>query len=569
MRKLFLICSFLLVSLVSGARVTIPDSLLTIQKAYYYSIACPDTSLAIIATMRERQMAPGWRLDMVEGDIYYNMRRYLMALKYYNKVDGQEAIKDSTSLQLFLLKWQMDCYDALLADEELVPAILRLRKKAERCGDKAYEGMSYFTSGKWHHIHRQQELGYRYCLDAVEMVKASDFAGKHAVLCGFYGELVKMYARDGRYDEAVRISQQQEAEAKYPWPIPILYATGSALRHTFAIRASMLAKAGQMTEADVAYAQWKQSAGGNVIDDRDIFDYLRLSGHLDEALRVMMDYRNFIYTNGDSISMRMLAVLNAEALLHLEVGETEKAFHHGTEIARISDSLFIRKSGERMQTGHELFQEQVSSNRKTLWLSVLIIGLVAVLLVGLLILYYTRKIHHRNKVLARALNGLDAYRRAVMSGQPLTSPEVVAAIEDLSTYSAESDLGDDQTEEPDDEDRRLFVEMDTQVTRDKLFLNPRFGRDELTRLIGVDKNRFGKMMSKYSDASNTSVYINTKRVEYGAQLLLEHPEYTIATIATECGMSNTVTFNRTFKFIYGMTPSEYREKVKPLISTAE
>ena len=80
------------------------------------------------------------------------------------------------------------------------------------------------------------------------------------------------------------------------------------------------------------------------------------------------------------------------------------------------------------------------------------------------------------------------------------------------------------------------------------------------RLIGVDKNRFGKMMSKYSDASNTSVYINIKRVTYGAQLLIEHPEYTIATVATECGMNNTVTFNRTFKEIYNMTPSDYREK---------
>ena len=84
------------------------------------------------------------------------------------------------------------------------------------------------------------------------------------------------------------------------------------------------------------------------------------------------------------------------------------------------------------------------------------------------------------------------------------------------------------------------------------------------RLIGVDKNRFGKMMSKYSDASNTSVYINTKRVEYAAKLLLEHPEYTIATVVSECGMSNTVTFNRTFKDKYNMTPSEYREKMNSI-----
>jgi AraC-like DNA-binding protein len=128
-----------------------------------------------------------------------------------------------------------------------------------------------------------------------------------------------------------------------------------------------------------------------------------------------------------------------------------------------------------------------------------------------------------------------------------------------------NDLSSEELEEPDDEDRRLYVEMDKQVTRDLLFLKPGLGRDDLMRLIGVDKNRFGKMMSKYSDASNTSVYINMKRVEYGAKLLLEHPEYTIATIASECGMSNTVTFNRTFKDVYNMTPSEYREKMNALL----
>ena len=112
----------------------------------------------------------------------------------------------------------------------------------------------------------------------------------------------------------------------------------------------------------------------------------------------------------------------------------------------------------------------------------------------------------------------------------------------------------------------LHLEMDTQVTRDRLFLKPGLGRDDLMRLIGVDKNRFGKMMSKYSDASNTSVYINAKRVEYGAKLLLDHPEYTVATVAQECGMSNTVTFNRIFKDVYSMTPSEYREKMNSAFS---
>ena len=140
----------------------------------------------------------------------------------------------------------------------------------------------------------------------------------------------------------------------------------------------------------------------------------------------------------------------------------------------------------------------------------------------------------------------------------------MAAIEELRSIQIPESQPSEGEEEPDDEDHRLFVEMDTRVTRDRLFLKPGLGREDLMRLIGVDKNRFGKMMSKYSDASNTSVYINQKRVEYGAKLLLEHPEYTISTVATECGMSNTVTFNRTFKEMYNMTPSEYREKMNSI-----
>ena len=218
-----------------------------------------------------------------------------------------------------------------------------------------------------------------------------------------------------------------------------------------------------------------------------------------------------------------------------------------------------------MQTTYHLLKEKNESQQRAQWITILTIVLAAVLIISLVILYYVRYIRHRNVELIKVLNGLDAYRRAVINGDSPTSPEVVAALEEMRKLKLPNDLSSEELGEPDDEDRRLYVEMDKQVTRDRLFLKPGLGREDLMRLIGVDKNRFGKMMSKYSDASNSSVYINMKRVEYGAKLLLEHPEYTIAAIASECGMSNTVTFNRTFKEVYNMTPSEYREKMNALL----
>ncbi len=563
--RVYLIVCLLFVSLVGDAKIVVPDSLLDVKKSYLFFITSPDTAQAIIKTLRERKAAPEWRLDLAEGDMHYNARRYLTALTYYNKVDGREEISDSTHIQLIILKRMMDCYDELLDSDHLVRTLMRLRNLAESNHNKAFEAMTYFTSGKWHHTNGQKKLGYTYCQDAMEMMKSSDYPSKHVELRNFYGEMVKMYARDGRYDDALHMSRLQEAETMHPSPIIIKKANERGLRQTFAIRASMLAKAGRMAEATQAYESWKNTTGGNDIDNKEIYDYLRLSNKDEEALDIVTRYRDFLYRRGDTLSVRMLSVLNREALLRVEMGDYEHVPNLGSLIGTIADSLNVRRSSEQMQTTYHLLKEKNESQQRAQWITILKIVLAAVLIISLVILYYVRYIRHRNVELIKVLNGLDAYRRAVINGDSPTSPEVVAALEEMRKLKLPNDLSSEELGEPDDEDRRLYVEMDKQVTRDRLFLKPGLGRDDLMRLIGVDKNRFGKMMSKYSDASNTSVYINMKRVEYGAKFLLEHPEYTIATIASECGMSNTVTFNRTFKEVYNMTPSEYREKMNALL----
>ena len=563
--RVYLIVCLLFVSLVGDAKIVVPDSLLDVKKSYLFFITSPDTAQAIIKTLRERKAAPEWRLDLAEGDMHYNARRYLTALTYYNKVDGREEISDSTHIQLIILKRMMDCYDELLDSDHLVRTLMRLRNLAESNHNKAFEAMTYFTSGKWHHTNGQKKLGYTYCQDAMEMMKSSDYPSKHEELRNFYGEMVKMYARDGRYDDALHMSRLQEAETMYPSPIIIKKANERGLRQTFAIRASMLAKAGRMAEATQAYESWKNTTGGNDNDNKEIYDYLRLSNKDEEALDIVTRYRDFLYRRGDTLSVRMLSVLNREALLRVEMGDYEHVPNLGSLIGTIADSINIRRSSEQMQTTYHLLKEKNESQQRAQWITILTIVLAAVLIISLVILYYVRYIRHRNVELIKVLNGLDAYRRAVINGDSPTSPEVVAALEEMRKLKLPNDLSSEDVEQPDDEDRRLYVEMDKQVTRDRLFLKPGLGREDLMRLIGVDKNRFGKMMSKYSDASNTSVYINMKRVEYGAKLLLEHPEYTIAAIASECGMSNTVTFNRTFKEVYNMTPSEYREKMNALL----
>ena len=566
--RAILTACLMVVSLGSSAQVHLPDSLLSVNKAYTYFFTSPDTAQAILQTVRERKLEAESLIDYAEGDLNFNMRQCLKALPYFEKVKNNPAVRDSNFVQMLVLKRMMECYDAIYDEDNMIETTLQLRKKAHAIGNKAFEAMTYFMSGKWHHRNGQKEIGYSSCLEAVEEMKESDYPFKHVELRVFYLELLRMYTRDGRFDDALRMSQLQETEALQPSPALIRNARDRGLREVYALRASVLARAGRMAEADKAYAAWQKTVTANVIDDMNIFDYLQLSHHYDDALGVITNYRDFLQIHGDTVSFRMLSVLNKEALLLMEMGDPEQAANRGRLVGDIAQKLYKRTSGIQMQTAYELFQEQAALERKTLWLSLLGTCVVVVIALVLVILYYVRYIRRRNIEMHHVLNSLDTYRRAVMKGASPTSPEVVAAIEELRAAKLPEDMEQRGGEEPDDEDRRLFVEMDTQVTRDRLFLKPGLGREDLMRLIGVDKNRFGKMMGKYSDASNTSIYINSKRVEYAAQLLLDHPEYTIATVASECGMSNTVTFNRIFKDTYNMTPSEYREKMNGILPTS-
>jgi AraC-like DNA-binding protein len=107
------------------------------------------------------------------------------------------------------------------------------------------------------------------------------------------------------------------------------------------------------------------------------------------------------------------------------------------------------------------------------------------------------------------------------------------------------------------EEKRRFKEMDKRIIKEELFLSPDFGREDLMRLMGVDKNAIASIIQKYAN-TNVAGYIKMKRMEYAVNLLKEHPELTIAAIAEMCGIKSTTTFVNHFKDTYGITPSDYR-----------
>ncbi len=113
-----------------------------------------------------------------------------------------------------------------------------------------------------------------------------------------------------------------------------------------------------------------------------------------------------------------------------------------------------------------------------------------------------------------------------------------------------------------DDDRKQFIEMDSAIEKEKLFLNPDFSREDICKLTKFSKERIGQLIKKHSGYSNLQLYISHKRITYAISLMEEHPNYSIEAIAQECGIGNLSTFYRTFKNEFGNSPAEYREHLK-------
>ena len=98
-----------------------------------------------------------------------------------------------------------------------------------------------------------------------------------------------------------------------------------------------------------------------------------------------------------------------------------------------------------------------------------------------------------------------------------------------------------------------------------LFMNtesgkPDFSREELIKTIYIPKNKFAPLFKQYAGMS-FSKYINNLRLEYAAKMLKNHPDYTVDTIAQECGMS-TQSLYRLFSGKFGVTPTDFQVGVQ-------
>jgi len=81
--------------------------------------------------------------------------------------------------------------------------------------------------------------------------------------------------------------------------------------------------------------------------------------------------------------------------------------------------------------------------------------------------------------------------------------------------------------------------------------------EEISEKANMSKNAFCRYFKKRTNKTFIQFLIEI-RIDQACKLLYKFHERSIATIAVQCGFQNTANFNRKFKKLKGVTPSQFR-----------
>ena len=114
-----------------------------------------------------------------------------------------------------------------------------------------------------------------------------------------------------------------------------------------------------------------------------------------------------------------------------------------------------------------------------------------------------------------------------------------------------------------DEARRIYKQLHQLMFKDKLFKDPELNLGQLAENLNVHSNVLSQVINSFENKSFYD-YINGLRIEEFKTLVADpvNRQYTLLSLAYECGFNSKTAFNRNFKKVTALSPSEYLSQIK-------
>lgn len=507
-------------------------------------VLCALAAVALLAFPKTKQPDASTAIALMgQGDSCRLEWKYKHALGFYQQAFDEPAVARNVDLQLQLLERIMRTHDVLRHWTEMPESSYRLYMLAKEHGDSVHTAMALLMRGKRLFTLGQKEEGLRVALNATEMLKHADDVHKNHELSLFYAILARMYILGGDYEEALRMSQQQERYAVLSKENHSEEWHRRNMQRVRIIRMDILARMGRMAEADSIFRKYNIQPPTDPLCGDALMSYYRLRGMNAELQDFLNLSKRNICEDGDSLGRNMQRLLKEMGDFYVSIGDYPQAVECYAGTSKIADTLALRTLNNLNADVRKVMdnERRIASHSRHLIIAGSVIALIV--LISLLGLRQALIIRKRNHRMLALIDRLMQYRNIVIQNGDTAEKAETASVEDS-----------------DDEELRRFREVDKRIMKERLFSNPDFGRDDLMRLLGVDKNALPALLQRIAH-TNVSGYIIIKRMEYAVSLMREHPEYTIESIAEACGIKSPATFVRNFKTVYDMTPSEFRRQL--------
>lgn len=537
------------------------DSVAIEKAVNKYCYSRPDSVLRLLDNAEEQKIMPVIRVDFLRALVYANMNMYTMNEACLRRVLSAKETVSDPKRHLNVLTMLVEALEKQNKYEEGLTIALQSLELAKSYGDRLMEysllcAMSLFSFN----LDRYDD-GYQYLNRVIESGKNTKDVRELSYVSYAYGILVNRLISDNRYEEAIEACKERsgllERMKDMPGPPPGYIDQQKA--YVYSKMANIYQSLGETVLAENSYKSFLQTEySKDLKSGYSILPYLEKAGRNKEVLS-LIDKLHSLWNETDTVKENYRLLLEYEANAEGKLGNYKNMAMLNARALVLADSIYTRSNKNRIQELATIFnvkekemqikEEKAKSERNLIILSALILILVLLSVMMIIIYLNFRRLKKRNRIAARQIDELLEHREEIR--QRLVHTET-KNIESCPEEVRKSDNNEEL-----ERSYEIFLRMEQLIMEKQLFLQPRFGRDELLRITGINKNDLSSLLQKYAGVSNLSNYLNRLRVEYSVKLIKENKKFSIEAIAQEAGFNSRATFYRAFYKQFGMTPTEY------------
>ena len=508
----------------------------------------------------DRSHDAGFDQTMRAADSLYNNMQFRSAYDLYLQMLDTEEAKTDNEKRLNVLNSLCMASELAGHKAEQTKWLQQQLDLARQTGNAYHQSTALLTMGKRLFYEGDQQQGIKYVNEAIEMAEKTDLKTTDHLIHSHLIILAGLYDEMKDYDNALKTDERnlQLTKEGTRWgddPNAQLIDRRMAL----AKMASVLTKKGDLQRADSVYNAWKAvQYEGNHARDYFIVDYLRRRGRYQETVPVYQTLIQQVREHGDTLGEMMNTAKWGLAWVYKKMGNYQQATELYSQVLDIQDTLKNRKARKNAQElaavykaqeqEKTILQQQAENTRQQAILIIELLALFAVIALAVIVIVKNRAIHRKNQLLAaqitEAVNYKQMYWDEKQAQKQAQTPKPAAVSDDLKELS----------------DEQLFLHINEVVMKERLFLDPNFGRQAIIDRFQLSKDRVGAVFSKGSEHVRLNKYILQLRLEYAAHLLINEPERTIVQIAADSGFGSSPYFSDRFRQHYGMTPSDFRNE---------